>query len=551
MEINMDFTMYQAVADIAKKHEKNPAVYYQGKKINFKKFIKEVNRMADILVHDFNIQKGDCVLLAQPNIPEVLICFYALNKIGAVTNFVHPFTPFNRILSIYKKTNSVLAILFEQRIAKEVENYRDFDGNIVVTRIEDHLPVFKKIIYHTFLNRAIRRKLGPWRGKFKGFDYLKSHKPSGKPVEEVNNDPNKTAILLHSGSTTGNPKTICLSNNAFNFLGAHFENLGCFPPSEAFGKGMLSILPSFHGFGLGITMHMPLYSGVACVLIPKFSSKEVVKAMNKIQLSVIVGIPGVFEELLKDEKFVNHKTLKNVRVAFSGGDKMNVSLKQRFDDTMKKAGSKCQVFEGYGLTEAIAVVSVNTFNNNRIDSIGKPIEGAEITILDENENPVKPGEIGEIAVKSPTKMLGYYMDPEATKKTFSKDGWLKTGDMGYMDEDGFIFFKQRIKRVVKVSGVAVFPSEVENLVETVPGVLECCAIQIPDPKLISAIKVFVVAKYFDEEGMKRLILDYARKYLIRWAVPKEIEFVKELPHTMLGKVDFKKLQEENDKKYVK
>ena len=547
----MDLSMYQAVQEAASKNEKSTAVYYQGKKISYRKFMKEVDRMADILVHDFDVKKGDCVLLAQPNIPEVLICFYALNKIGAITNFVHPFTPFNRVLSIYKKTGSVLAILFEQRIAKEVENYRDFDGKIVVTRIEDHLPLFKKIFYHTFMNRAIRRKLGPWRGKFKGFDYLKSHKPSKKPVMAVKNDPNKKAVLLHSGSTTGNPKTICLSNNAFNFLAAHFEEMACVTKEEAKGKGMLSVLPSFHGFGLGITMHMPLYNGLVSVLIPKFSSKAVVKAMNDIQMSVLVGIPGVYEELLKDKNFLNHKSLKKIDSAFSGGDKMNVSLKERFDEAMKAAGSNCRVFEGYGLTESIAVVSVNTHKYNKCDSIGKPIEDIEMAILDEKGNPVKPGNMGEIAVKSPSKMLEYLDDPEATKATFTKDGWLKTGDMGYMDEDGYVFFKQRIKRVVKVSGVAVFPSEVENLVETVPGVLECCAIQIPDPRLISAIKVFVVAKYFDEEGMKRLILDYARKYLIRWAVPKEIEFVKELPHTMIGKVDFKKLQEENDKKYQK
>lgn len=549
MEINEKLTMYQAVLEAAKKREKQTAVFYQGKKISFKKFIKEVDRMADILVSDYGIKKGDCVLLAQPNIPEVLICFYALNKISAVTNFVHPFTPFNRILSIYKKNNCVLAIMFEQRIAKEVENYRDFDGKIVVTRIEDHLPLFKKIFYHTFMNRAIQRKLGPWRGSFKGFDLLKNHKPSGTKVVSVNNDPNKGAILLHSGSTTGNPKTICLSNNAFNFLAEHFEEMACVTKEEAKGKGMLSILPSFHGFGLGITMHMPLYNGLASVLIPKFTTKAVVKAMNKIQLSVIVGIPGIYEELLKNENFLKHPSLKNIDSAFSGGDKMNVSLKQRFDNAMEKAGSKCRVFEGYGLTESIAVVCVNTHRHNKHDSIGRPIEDVEMTILDEQGKPVKPGNIGEIAVKSPSKMLCYYNDEEATKKTFTEDGWLKTGDMGYMDEDNFVFFKQRIKRVVKVSGVAVFPSEVENLVETVPGVSECCAIRIPDPKLVSAIKVFVVAKYFDEEGMKRTIMDYSRKYLIRWAVPKEIEFVKELPHTQLGKVDFKKLQEENDKKY--
>ena len=414
MEINEKLTMYQGVKKAAKGN-KTTAVYYQGRKISYKQFIKKVDAMADIMQNRFNVKQGDCVLLAQPNIPEVLICFYALNKIGAIVNLVHPFTPYNRILSIYKKTNSVLAILFEQRIAKEVENYRDFDGNIVVTRIEDHLPLGKKIFYHTFMNRAIRRKLGPWRGSFKGFKYLKSYKPTGKGSREVENNPNKEAILLHSGSTTGNPKTICLTNNAFNFLGEHLYDLTTLTPEQARGQGMLSILPSFHGFGLGMTMHLPLYNGFTCTLIPKFSSKEVVKAMKKIQLAIMVGIPGVYETLLKDEKFLHSRSLKKVHIAFSGGDKMNVSLKQRFDEAMEKVGSGCRVFEGYGLTESIAAVSVNNFNHYKPDSIGKPIWGVEFAIIDENENQLEPGKLGEIALKSPSKMLYYYNDPEATK----------------------------------------------------------------------------------------------------------------------------------------
>jgi long-chain acyl-CoA synthetase len=222
-------------------------------------------------------------------------------------------------------------------------------------------------------------------------------------------------------------------------------------------------------------------------------------------------------------------------------------LLKDFNSLMEKAGSKCRLFQGYGLTEAIAVNCVNTFNANRETSLGKAMPNAIFKIVNEKGEEVPRGQIGEIILKSGAIMLGYYHDPEATKNCLI-DGYLYTGDLGYMDEDDFIYFKQRKKRVVKVSGVAVFPSEVEQLIESMPEVSYCAAIHIPDVKLQNSIKVFVVAKYFDETAMKDKILETCRKYLIRWSVPTEIEFRDELPLTMLGKVDFKVLQEEEDKK---
>jgi long-chain acyl-CoA synthetase len=172
---------------------------------------------------------------------------------------------------------------------------------------------------------------------------------------------------------------------------------------------------------------------------------------------------------------------------------------------------------------------------------------ATFKVVDEQGHEVPRGELGEIIIKSGAIMLGYYQDEEATKNCL-KDGYLYTGDLGYMDEDDFIYFKQRKKRVVKVSGVAVFPSEVEQLIESMPEVSACAAIRIPDAKLQNSLKVFVVAKVFDETAMKEKILETCRKYLIRWSVPTEIEFRNELPLTMLGKVNFRVLQEEEDKK---
>ena len=538
-------TMYQRLKEMALEKPHYAAVYYQGKKISYKKFLKMVDDMANILQYRLGIEENDIVLVAQPNIPDVLTLIYAINKIGAIVNLVHPFIPFNQVKKIIKQTNSKLAILFEQRIAKEVDKYREFEHPIYVTRVEDHLPLLKKIIYHTFMNFKIRRKLGRWRGSFAGFKYLKDLKPIRGKVANECQDGSKMSVLLHSGSTTGDPKTICLADKNFNAVSdTVFEIMCC--EKDTFKKGgFLSVLPSFHGFGFCMTMHAPITSGFTVALMPKFDAKEVAKMMKKVNLTVICGVPTVFEHLLKCEEFVNSKYLKNIYVAYCGGDTISISLKKRFDEAMQKGGSKAQVFEGYGLTEAIAVNCVNTFKHNKPGSIGYPVSFAEFRIIDEEGKEVPNGQTGEIAIKSKLTMIGYWNDPEATKTTF-KDGWLCTGDLGYKDDDGFIFFQQRKKRVVKVSGVAVFPTEVEHLVETVPGVEAVCAIQIPDSRLQHALKLFVVAKYFDEEGMRNLIMDTCRKYLIKWSVPKEIEFVKELPMTLLNKVDFKKLQDQEN-----
>ena len=546
MESINDKTMYQALKEAALDLPFGTAIYYQGKKISYRSFLKKIDKMAAILQYNLGIKAGDVILLAQPNIPDVLILFYAINKIGAIANMVHPFTPYNQIAAIYKKTKSKYAFLFEQRVAKEVEAYRESAVHCYVTRVENYLPFFKKIVYH-FMNRKIRKKLGSYI-KFKGFKYVHKLKCVNKKSIEASNLTKQTAVLLHSGSTTGAPKTICVSNDAFNFTSYKAcEFVDC-KPEDIRGTMMLTVLPSFHGFGLCMAMHAPLINRFGCGLVPKFSSKDVVDIMNHNKMSVIIGIPKIYEALLNDPKFVNNKRLKHLKVCFCGGDSMNVSLKERWDKAIKADNHHRQVFEGYGLTEAISVNCVNTYAHNKKGSIGYPASEVKFKIIDENENALKPGELGEICILSGSVMVHYYEDAKATKATFTKDGYLKTGDIGYIDSDGFIFFKQRKKRVIKVSGVGVFPSEVEQLVESVPGVEACCAIRIPDEKLVNAIKIYVVAKFYDEQGMRRAIMAKCQQYLIRWSVPKEIEFVDELPYTMLGKVDFVKIQKEEDAK---
>ncbi len=540
------YTLYENVKYTCESLPRNVAIYYQGKKISFRKFSNMIDDMADLLHSTCHINKDDVVLVALPNIPDVLTLIYALNKIGAVVNLVHPFTPFNQIKNIMNNTNTKLAILFEQRVAKEVEKYRDLSGKILVTRVEDYLPLYKRVIYH-FLNRDIRKTLGRFRGKFKGFTYLHSLKKTGELKNAKTGNVEKTSILLHSGSTTGEPKTICLCDRNFNFIANRGHEIVCGNEEDFKKKLFLSVLPSFHGFGFCMTMHCPLVLGSGVALIPKFSAKDVNKAIKDNKIYVVCGVPTMFENLLKSKDFVNNKNLKYIQLVFCGGDTMSASLKDRFDQTLRNQGSTGAIYEGYGLTEAVAANIVNTDKFHKLDSLGKPLRDVEVRIVDENNNEVPVGQIGEITIKTGALMVEYFKKPEATKKAII-DGYLYTGDLGHIDEEGYVYFDQRKKRVVKVSGVGVFPTEVERLVESIPGVEKACAIQIPDDKLQHALKLFVVAKYFDEEGMKSNILDTCRKYLIRWSVPKEIEFVKELPTTLLGKVDFKVLQAEEDVK---
>ena len=543
-----DLTMYQALLVSVNKYPNDLALYYQGKKITFKQLIKRINEMADILYNQLGIRENDVVLISQPNIPETVVLFYAVNKLGAISNFVHPFTPFNKIEEIIKKTNTKVAFLFEQRIAKEVDKYRESKNKIYVTRIEDDLPLFKKLFYHFFMNFKIRKKLGKHKeSNFAGFNYVHKLKPTNKEVPVVEPNNLKCSVLLPSGSTTGEPKTIMVNDRAFNYLAMHSDTFMSLDKEQLRGHKMLSVLPSFHGFGLCMSMHAPLVNGFASILIPRFRPKKVVKVINKIKPTSICGVPTIYEKLLAEPSFVNSKNLKYLHCCFCGGDVLSKNVLENFNSTMRQAGSMCRLFEGYGLTEAIAVNCVNTFKTNRDGSIGKPVPGALFKIVDESGKELPRNQIGEIILKSDANMLGYYQDEKATKECL-KAGFLYTGDLGYMDDDDFIYFKQRKKRVVKVSGVAVFPSEVEQLILSIPEVKQVAAISVPDPILQNSIKVIVAPVPTDETAMKEKILDTCRKHLIKWSVPTEIEFRKSLPMTILNKVDFKSLQEEEDKK---
>lgn len=539
MEYKDNLTLYQALVNVANAYPNNVAIYYFSNRISFSKLLKEIDKWASILQKDFNIQKGDSVLISLPNIPQTLILLYAVNKIGAICNMVHPHTPPEGMQKYYDESNCKVAFLYDQKVYKKLDEYKKFKGDIVLCSVQTYFAskTIKKLfdIYYRSVFKALSTNT-----KFTFFRKFKNNKDEA--VEVPLND-NETSVLLHSASTTGDSKTIMLSSRSFNFTASKVAEIMCLPSEELVGKTMISILPSFHGFGLCMTMHAPLVNGFSIALVPKFRPSEIVKIMNRTKNVIsICGVPLVFKELLNEPGFRNNKYLKLLGSCFSGGDSLPSIIRENFDSAMIKRGSSCRLYEGYGLTETLSVSVVNTHRHHKYGSVGYPISDVSIKIVSEDKE-LEVGEIGEIAIKSKANMLGYYLDEEGSKKAYLGE-YLKTGDIGYLDEDGFLYFVNRLKRVIKVSGVAVFPSEIEDVISHMPGIKGVCAIQIPDEKMTHAVKVLVVS---DNKDPNRIV-DEVKKHLISWAIPKEIEFVNKLPYTKYHKVDFKKLQKLEDEK---
>ncbi len=548
-----NLSLYEAFLVGASRNPKATAIYYEGKRISFTKLDEYICKYAAILKNNLGIKKGDVVLVAQPNIPTSIILLYAINKIGAVSCLMHPLSPYAQMEEVMNKVNAKYAFLFEQRIAEDVEPYKKISDKIYVSRVEDYLPFFKKVGYHLFLNNKTRRKLKK-QGDFKGFTYLKHLKSVSSEITTETNWADEMAIILLSGSTTGDPKIICLSNTNFNFLAEQAPHHLCVDNLwEHKNEGMLSVLPSFHGFGLLWTIHAPLCIGFASVQIPKFTPKAVTQALHHFPLLAIAGVPNMYQRLVDYKPFSKCKKLKYCHVAWCGGDSLPPKLTEQFEEILHKNGSKDgRLFEGYGLTEAVTATILNTHECNCPGSIGHAGPDIEVKIVDEDHNEVPIGEVGELAQRCKATMIGYFNDPLATKEAIDEDGWLYTGDLCYMNEDGFVFFKQRKKRVVKVNGVAVFPSEVEKYIETIPGVKEASCVSVPFSKTGHALKAFVVSSSKNKDELRATIMSSCQKNLIRYSVPVEIEFRKSLPHTMIGKVDFKVLQqEENEKRGIK
>jgi len=535
MNKNPKQTFYNILTENINDYKTADAVYFMGKRIKFKKFLDEIDRTANFL-KNIGVKADDVITICLPNIPSAFVAFYAVSKLGAIINMVHPLTPALTLCEIMKSTKSKIVFTLDLRFKENYENLNLNNFTCIVCSAYHHLPKVKAIFY-----RLINRKLC----NFKSFNYInfKVCQKTKNMHIVPDNDYLKPALYLHSGGTTGDPKTIVLSCFAVNSNTAYvpymIEN-----PGSLVGLSVLAVLPMFHGFGLSIGINGGLIHGATVIAMPMFSPKAIVKTMKKIPINYFLGVSAIYEALIKNKKFVNKNTKKILR-CFCGGESMPLNLKQRFDAVMKKGKSEAKLQEGYGLTEMVTVTAVNLKADSVVGSVGKPLPGLDAIVVDENNRIAK---MGEICFAGNTQMLGYLNDEKTNKEVFFEykgKRFVKTGDYGYIDENGYIFIKQRIKRIAKINGMAVFPLEIERDCEELDFVLSACALSVPDKKYGEVINLFIILKdknYSKEQALTNL-QNHLKSKLIKYAIPKKISFVEDFPKTNVGKIDFKKLEE--------
>ena len=552
MPAHLDYpkgSMYEAVREsaITKKKMNSVAYEFQGKKTNYKQFLNKIEVLGKAY-KNIGIDEGDMVTVCMPNTPQGVDTFYALNRIGAVPAMIHPLSAVGEIAFYINSTQSKAVYLFYEKVLVALKQVKH-SVKVVVADIKDELPFPLNMLYPL----TVKKKPAPLPKDNKNVIDWSDFISGGKKVKLSDKFPKAedTAVILFSGGTTGTSKGIQLTNLNMNALAAQVAANAGFTME---GLRMFSVMPLFHGFGLGVGIHTALMASGTCIIIPQFTIKTYARDVKKYKPNVIVGVPTLYEALLRSEGF--DFDLSFLRGMFCGGDSLSVELKKKVDKFLKDHNATIQVREGYGTTECVTASCLTPYDTYREGSIGIPLSDTYYTIVNPNNDTELPyGEEGEICICGPTVMKGYLNNAEETASTLRRheDGnlWLHTGDLGYMDEDGFVYYKQRMKRLIIVSGINVYPSQVENAIDAHPDVLLSCAVGIPDPYKMHVVKAFVVLRQGVEpsDKIKEEIIENCKKNVSRYGVPREIEFRTELPKTLVGKVAYRVLEEEEAAKY--
>jgi len=544
-----DKTIYEYFEETANTYPKMPALEYFGKTINYETLLKEVNVAAKAF-KKLGVKQKDVITVCMPNTPEAVIAFYAANKLGAVANMIHPLSAEKEIKHYLINNHTKILVVIDLCYDK-IKNILDETNveKVIVVSAKDSMPILLSVGYELTQGRKVEK---PKKDE-EQYIFWKQFTKTGKNKEiiETFTGPKDTpAVILHSGGTTGDPKGIVLSNGNFNAL---VEQAKIFLTKYELGDSMLTILPLFHGFGLGVCTHTPLCFGAKVILVPQFNSRQFDKLINKTKPSLIFGVPTLFEALTNCNN-VKDLDLSNVKYVVCGGDNLSEALNEKVNKYLKEHGCKTTISQGYGMTESLAATALAFDEANKEGSFGIPFPSNYYKIVDpETGKTLGPNQDGEICVNGPTVMLGYLDNEIATNEVLRihDDGymWLHTGDIGYMDEDGVFYYKSRLKRMIISSGYNVYPSYIENIILQHPAVLSCTVIGIPHSYKVEVPKAFIVLKN-DYHGInpKHSIKKFCEKHLSKHSVPYEFEFRKSLPKTLIGKVDFKKLAEEEKQK---
>lgn len=532
-------TMYEALMQTVSRCPEAVAYDFFGTLVTYGRFAEEIDHCANALAA-LGLKAGDRMTIAMPTCPQAIVCFYALNKLGAVASMIHPLSTATEIEFYLNLSRSRFALTLDAFYDKfrKIRSQTKLE-TLILARIPDYLGWFKRLGFNLTKGRKIAAvppdaEVVWWKGMMAD---------PAPPVGKGDAGFEDLAVILYSGGTTGRPKGIMLSNRNFICEGMQVSAWG----GLAEGHAILAILPVFHGFGLGVCINAAFMGGAKSILVPQFTPETVAKLIRAKRPNILIGVPTLYEALNRNPLF--RKTdLSCVKAAFSGADTLPRCVKERFEAVVRQQGGDTQLREGFGLTEAVTAIMAMPMTEYRENSVGVPFPDmtAKIVAMGTHDA-LPPGEEGEICIHGPAVMMGYLDHPEETANTLQThaDGevWLHTGDIGSMDEDGFFYFRLRQKRMIKSSGMNVYPAQVEEQLYKHPEVREACVIGVPDAKQVERVKGFVVLKDPSKAGpeMEKTLIAFCREDLIVWSCPREIEFRDQLPLTLVGKVAFSEL----------
>lgn len=525
--------LHRLLADTAKKFPNKVAVYFFDTKLTFRDLDVLSWKFANVLRH-LGARKGDRVALFLPNCPQFLICYYGALKAGCC---VVPFNPRYKEHEIVFQMNDSEAeiVVALDAVYDELKKARDKTRlkHVIITHMIDYLPP----LYRMFASaKGVQPRSFP--------NTLEMEELMGKVRAEeleVEADPIRdVATILYTGGTTGVPKGAMLTHyNLYSNVVqlVHWSNV------SVDKDVVLAVLPFFHSYGMTACMNVPITVGIPAVQLPRFDVRETLEAIEKYKPTIFPGVPTIYISILnyKDLKSYN---LKSIRLCVSGAAPLPEEVAKKWREV-----TGGMIVEGYGLTETSPVTHCNPLDDIskvKYGSIGIPISNTEAKVVDPDDWNVelKPGEIGEIAVKGPQVMIGYWKRPDETAKTL-RDGWLYTGDMGFVDEDGYFHVVDRKKEMINVGGLKALPRDIEEVIYQHPAVKMAAVIGIPDPRLGEVPKAYVVLKEGHEgkvtaEG----IIAFCKERLAGYKVPRQVEFRKDLPTSLVGKVLRRVLREE-------
>ena len=542
-------SMYDMLKSVADKYPNNIAMDFMGRSTTYRQLLEHVERCAKAL-KTIGIRENDCVTIAMPNCPQAIAMFYAINMVGGIANMVHPLSSEKEIEFYLNESNSVTVITLDQFYHK-IEAIRNNTNivNVIIASIRDELSQPLKTGYMLTEGRKIR-KIPDDAPVIRWQKFLNLSKSCFWRYK-VERKPKDPAVILYSGGTTGTTKGIVLTNLNFNALS---QQVIATNPMFRPGDRMLAAMPIFHGFGLGVCIHTMLTQGGRCVLVPRFTAKSYSKLITKYKCNFIAGVPTLYEALLRLPN-MEKADLSSLKGVFSGGDSLTIELKKKFDKFLYDHKAVIQIREGYGTTECVTASCLTPPTMHREGSIGLPFPDTYYKIVTPGTDEELPyGEEGEILLAGPTVMREYLHHPEETAQTLRRhaDGltWVYTGDLGVMDADGFVYFRGRRKRMIITSGYNVYPAQLENILEAHEAVQRCCIIGVPDSYKMQKVKAFVMLKpgFPATEETKQSILAHCRKNIAKYAMPYDIEFRENLPTTLVGKVAYRVLEDEELKK---